>query len=297
MQMGSIKTFLGKLRQDSSLFMKGTLLSFRTLCAGSRDTFRNKSDKDVLFCGNGPSLSHVDLKKARDKGMEIACVNFFPANNKDFFEVRPQYLFLMDQDFFKYCDNYPEGSSRSLQFGKLYDHLKKVDWNLEIIVPQGSRLPIQNEYIKVTPISKYTCYGDGATRFLDMLYRHDLVLLGAQNVAIAAVFFLLNRTTGTIYLTGVDMTEYKNLIVDENNDAFMVNIHSYGTIKRSTDHVIKKGEFYKLLGYYQRMFEQFYYLSKYAKRLNRTIINLTLESHIDVFDKKIIRELEADRSE
>ena len=292
--MSGIKRILNNMRQASSLFWKGTFLSVRTLCAGDRDKFRNKSDKDVLFCGNGPSLSHVDLKKARNRGMEIACVNFFPANNKVFFEVRPQYLFLMDQDFFKYTDNHPGSNEGSLRFGKLYDNLKKVDWNLEIIVPQGSRLPIHNECIKVTPISKYTCYGDGATRFLDMLYRHDLVLLGAQNVAIAAVFFLLHRTTGTIYLTGVDMTEYKNLIVDENNDAFMVNIHNYGTIKRSTDHVIKKGEFYKLLGYYQRMFEQFYYLSRYAKRLNRTIINLTLESHIDVFDKKIIRELEAD---
>ena len=269
---------------------------FRTLCAGRRDKFTEKSEKDVLFCGNGPSLSHIDLKKARDKGMEIACVNFFPANNGDFFEVRPQYLFLMDADFFKYRENEPEPDDGYLQFRKLYDNLKKVDWPLEIIVRQGDRLPIENSFIRVTPLSRYSFYSDRATRFLDFLYRHDLVILGAQNVAIGGLFFLLNRTKGTIYMSGVDMTEYKNLVVDEDNNVFMVTKHNYGTLKRPTNHVIQKGEFYKLLGYYQRMFEQFYYIGQYAGRADRKIFNLALESDVDVFEKVTVKDLQADET-
>ena len=291
-----IKKMIKKTFKSMYAVLKGSYLSLRTLCAGNRDTFRSKSGKDVLFCGNGPSLSRIDLKKARKNGMDIACVNFFPSKNKDFFKVKPDYLFLLDPAFFNYSEMHCQTDQESLQIKELYDVLKKVDWNLEVVVRQGAKLPIKNDCLKVTAISKYSYSGEGATPFLDFLYRHDLLIPGAQNVSIAAVFFLLNRTAGTIYLSGVDMSEFKCLVVDENNEVFVETVHNYGTSRIPTQGLIKKGELYRLLGLYQLMFEQFYYLSRYARRLKRTVINLAPESCLDVFDKKILKELETDES-
>ena len=46
-----------------------------------------------------------------------------------------------------------------------------------------------------------------------------------------------------------------------------------------------KGEFYKLLGMYQAMFEQFYRLRAYADYKGVAVTNLTDESYVDVFEK------------
>jgi len=72
--------------------------------------------------------------------------------------------------------------------------------------------------------------------------------------------------------------------VDDQNRVYIDKIHNYGS-ERCYSTLFNKGEFYKLLKLYQIMFEQFSYLKKYADRQQVEIINLSINSYVDVFEK------------
>ncbi len=291
-----VKRMIKKAVQDTGSFFKGSLFAIRTLCEGKRTKFKDKTDKDILLCGNGPSLSRIDLEKAKKRGIEIACVSFFPSKNKDFFRVKPGYLFLIDPLFFDYRKVYAKDDPAYIEMERLYEALQKVDWEMKLVVRQGNHVNIDNVHIKVEYLSQYSYFGQGAEHYLDYLYKRDLVILGAQNVCVSALFYFINITSGTIYLSGLDMSEFTCLAVDEDNDVYVETVHSYGVKKVSLNKQFqyKKGELYKKLAVYQRTFEQFYYLSGFAERMNRKVINLAPDSYLDVFEKKVIKELEAD---
>ena len=269
------------LIKNIAFYIKGVLYAILTLLNGERTNFDEKIHGDILLCGNGPSLSAIDLKSVKKDGIEIACVNYFPIKNHEFFTIKPKYLFLIDPWFFN-----GELGTNSSENKQLYEALNNVDWEMKVISLQGYDLPIQNEKITNEHISKYSLTGD--SDFLDFLYRHDLVKTGALNVAVAALYYFISTVKGSIYLIGVDMSEFKQLKVDSNNNVYIDTIHNYGKRIESADSLINKGEFYILLGFYQGMFEQFYYLSKYALRRQVNVKNLAGESYLDMFEKTTI---------
>ena len=263
------------------LFIKGVYYSFQTLCGGSRVLFNSKIKKDILVCGNGPSLTEIDLQKVYDAGVAIAVVNFFPLYNSCFFTIKPRYLFLLDPDFFVPYDMLRE------EIKQLLNVLEKVDWDMKIVSGQGNYFRVSNDHIRHEHISKFSLKSDILTNFIDWLYTNDLVVTGTMNVVIAALFYFINRTEGTIYLSGVDMSDITRIGVDGNNEMYIYTKHNYGD-ERIPVVAFKKGEFYKLVDMYKCAFEEFYYTAKYAKRKRVSVINLSIESCLDMFEKKQI---------
>lgn len=260
----------------------GIVMALRTIFGGKYDKIPIEPDRSVLIMGNGPSLKETDIEKIAKSVTDIVCVNFYPLKDDKFFVLKPNYLCLIDPVFFK--ANAEKTEQKKVE---LLNQLEKVDWKLTIITKQNRKLPIKNPNISYTYLNSNVLPGKYAEKFKYFLYRKNLLGFGSQNVVIGASFYFVIKKSKVILLAGVDMSEFKMLQVDQNNEVYVNAQHHYGkeTIKHSEMGLIKTGEFYKLLNCYVKMFEQFYFLEKFADSQGVKIYNLSPNSFIDVFEK------------
>lgn len=248
----------------------------RSLLNGSRADISQPLDRSVMVFGNGPSLCDIDLPAVKAAGIELACVNFFPIRHDAFWSLRPGYLFLLDPDFY--------APTPLPEVAQLWAALEKVTWPMEIIVPQGSKVSVVNDRLRIVPLSRFGVVGDALFGLQYWLYRRNLVTVGFQNVVIGAGFYFITRRVPRLYYAGIDMSEFRIYHVDEDNRIYGNYVHSYGqSSEYQTD--VAKGEFYRLLGMYQNMFAQFHYLALYARRQGVPVTNLSVDSYVDVFEK------------
>lgn len=275
-----------KFIMSSHVLAEALFRSFRTIVRGWKRPHRETDfHKKLLLMGNGPSLKNVDLQRFLSPEIDIACVNFFPLKErKSFVFLKPKYLFLIDGEFFE------EKSSKINQIDDLFTVLEEVDWKLTIVTPRGCTKKVSNPKLCFEHVYGEALYAEPFKRLRYFLYSQDLLCCGRQNVIISAANFFVNKRVGTIYLAGVDMSEFKGIFIDRNNNIVVKIIHSYGAeeLQISVHQEcgrIKRGEFYKLLGMYTRMFEQFHCLAEYAESQGVQVINLSLESYLDNFIK------------
>lgn len=265
--------------QTGLLFVKGIGTILKTIWRGKRTKFKKKNI-DVLIIGNGPSLIDIDLEKIIKKSDEIACVNFFPAKDNRFMKIKPEYLCLLDPVFF-------DEKRNTEQKQLLCNVLERVDWQLKIICHQKCKLPINNGYISYEWINSNDFYGIGLEKFRIFLYRNNFANCGQQNVVIGALYYFISQRVRQIYLAGVDLTAFRDIVVDEENNVFVEQRHHYEDSRRVLidPKSWKKGELYKYIACFQTMFEQFYYVARYAEVQDVKIYNLSLNSFVDVFEK------------
>lgn len=274
-----MKKWLKLIVEMAGVFVKSIYRSICTLCRGKRAVFTPEPDKEVIILGNGPSLNDIDLDAVQTAGIEMACVNYFPTRNKAFEKLKPKYLVLIDPLFYK------TGDEMSQPVRDLFGVLERVDWKLTIICLQEAKFPLNNPNIRLEKINRAILNSKHLTRYLDVFYRRNLLTVGLTNVVIAAGYYFVSKKVKRIYFAGVDMSEFKGLFVDEDNKIYVESVHNYGT-SRHYSRTVGHGEFYLLLQMYQWMFEQFYYLEKYARRQNVDTVNLSVNSYIDVFKKE-----------
>lgn len=272
-----IKCILKKFIRCCGVLVISFFRITQTLLRGKRSGFSDETDKSVIILANGPSLNDIDLNQVADSGLEIACVNYFPIRHKEFFwKLKPKHLVLLDPLFFINDD----------ENRRLFSLLEKVDWPMNILISQGNKLPISNPNFFVKSLNCSALKSHHMTRYLDWCYRKNLLTIGYQNVCCGALFYFIANRYKQIYLAGADMSEFKCLFVDEKNRIYGNYLHSYGMEDREYSTDVEQGEFCYLLEMYQCMFEQFYYLSYFARRQNVFVSNLSINSYIDVFEKK-----------
>ena len=239
----------------------------------------NKYDnfgEDIVILGNGPSLKKSKYKKIK---ADFCCVNDYPIENKLFFEIKGKYLCLADPLYF--CkDNKIERVERLLSV------LMKVNWNMYIIYPKNFKLTINNKYIHFIRLN-ITNITNINSRFDFFLLNNNIFSCGAQNVIILAMYYFILSRYKTIYLFGVDMSEFKYYFIDSDCRIYKEPDHFYKEERLYIDFV-KKGDFDVLLGYYVEMFKEFKNISKFAKHNGTAVYNCSINSYIDVFEKKHI---------
>ena len=83
------------------------------------------------------------------------------------------------------------------------------------------------------------------------------------------------------------MSDFKNIFVDEQNRVYVNSTHSYGTARYYFDEMPEQNlvRFYEILGAYQRGFCGFDCAKRYADEMKVDILNLSIGSYIDSFDK------------
>ena len=266
------------LKQASHIpyIMKETL---HTILKGAKEVKVRRSDEtSLLIVGNGPSMDTEYMRLFSEK-MPVLCVNMF-ALSEWFGQVRPKYYCLADPLFFD------AQSEDSVQ--ELLRALNTVDWNMTMILPQGRTLSLSNRHIKYEFLPAGTCDNHIFTRVVNQLYKKNLLKCGCQTVIVGALHYVIVKKFRTIYLAGVDIDHFTNYHVNSENHVMLSAKHFYKeeVIDCTNKGMVKKGEFYKCLGYYSRMLEEFYCLSKFAKFQGTRIINLSPDSFVDVFRKE-----------
>ncbi len=246
---------------------------------GGTISWEKKMPQKALVLGNGPSLNNIDPFLFKEKGFSIVCVNYFPLKEEHFFELRPGYLCLLDPAF---TDRERYNNNENTK--ALFDRLSKVDWELKIITYMDVVLPIQNSSIKYIYLCEHVATEPYYINRRYELYKKNIASCGFQNVVIGALFYLIANGCKDICVAGIDMSEFKGLFVDENNDIIVEKTHHYGNERCKFEHV-GKGEFYRALGLYQKMFEQFFLISEFALDQGAKIRNLSVNSYVDVFEK------------
>lgn len=262
---------------------EGIIVCLKSLFSGCKRLNKTKTEK-VFLAGNGPSLSKTDLLKVKENGFEILCVNYFPSNDERFWVLKPKYLCLMDPSFFLGA-----ASVNVDQNNKLFETLGKVEWDLTIVTSKGRRLPVSNNYIKYEWITPFSFINEHVTRFRYFMYHNNLANCGNQNVAIAALYFLISKGVKDIYISGVDITDYKQYSVNKDNDVIKEEKHYYGSgnkINFVEKGLLQKGEFFKMFEWYAATFKEFNLASKYAEKSNIRVINTSMESYVDAFKRE-----------
>lgn len=241
-------------------------------------------DKSLVMLANGPSLRSTRIDSFPEE-VVYACVNFFPACDERFRKLKPMYLCLFDDVFWN--KNTPIELQE--QLGRFYYELEKVDWDLVIICCVDEKLPINNSYISysvMTPIQ--LVYSENET-LRHFMYRKCVVNAGAQNVVTGALFYFINSGYKKIYLAGADMSEFKHIFIDKDNNILIERTHSYEETKEKINYLkygtVNRGELYILLGKYCKMLKEYHLLSEYAEEEGTMIINLNPDSYIDSFKK------------
>lgn len=230
--------------------------------------------KNLFIIGNGPSYLKTDIRAFANK-CDVLCVNWFPVKEKIFWELKPRYVCAIDPAFFD------EGNPQSLLY---IDCLKKVDWNMYVICPQGKKFKINNSNIKYIHLNtiRYT------KAFLrSFLCEHNLVNLGMHNVIHAALFTGINLNYKRILLSGVDYSEMNNIYINEKNEIIIKSTHGYGDelYNLTKSGIYKQAEFYKFFYYNYLGLKGFCYIEEFAKYKGIDIYNLVLDSNIDSFVK------------
>ena len=266
--------------RNTYFILRGAQLAWCSFRLGERCKIIEDSSLSVLIMGNGPSLEKIDIEAIAASGVEICCVNFFPARDSRFFSIKPKYLCIIDPAFF--VKNV--GANEKALFSVLAD----VDWEMNVICLQNQNLPVQNPNLSYIKICSSSFYDEYCPKwFLHFLYRHDLVNCGLQNVILAAAFYFVLKRVKKLMLAGVDMSEFNAYTVDSQNNICCRSPHFYGIQKDQFKSKANGGEWYfhQVLGWYVTMFREFCVLSDFAKSVCVPIVNLSQDSYIDCIEK------------
>lgn len=248
-----------------------------------------KKNSKLFILGNGPSLlDQFDFIYENREKSELICVNGF-SRNIEYESLKPEIYFLIDPVFFK-----NDWESYDIANSTLSSIKQKTNWNLLLIIPRkwknsksvkqlSNNTNISIGYINYVPFV-------GKLSFIKKsLLKLELSTPVLQNVLIAAIYFGINRKYKEINLFGTDHSWLNDLIVDENNIVYLKDHHFYEskTIQLvNADKTPKKAYFF--ISQIQRMLKEYSVLECYAKEMGIKIINYTVNSHIESFEKKKI---------
>lgn len=251
--------------------------------------------------GNGPSLSKsLSTSRAIFRDRDIYCVNTF-AVSEYFTEIKPSHYVLADPTFWLLNVSDIDRTCRLALFDRIID---SATWPMVVLAPHemrkgmewrsfcrtaAIRCPnISVQYFNRTPVNGFKC-------FRHLIYRASLGMPTAYNVLVAALFLAINAGYENIYFLGADHSWHQNIVVKNDNLLYIKDSHFYDL---KTNYKLfdkgKAGELFKVhevfLGW-GRLFEVYILLNEYAQSRGVSIINVSLESFIDAFQRISISDI------
>ena len=268
---------------------------------GERAKRLKAPDKDILIVGNGPSLKEVDLLRFVGK-VDFCCVNYFPCTDENFFRIKPKYLCMVDPYFYDKKEANPylvAGRLQAIeQSRKLEEALAKIDWPICVITRQGYSLKINTPYITYVHLSVSVFRGRCSSASISLfeqdskwdfwLYNRNLAMPGYANVLCTAALYFTMCGSHRIILAGSDFSVFFGSFVDERNHIILASTHFYEEDQEDLTEIglIKQNGFSYWMEQHMGAFVEFYKISKYAQYKKVPIINTSLQSYIDVFEKR-----------
>lgn len=257
-------------------------------------TLPNTRHSDAIILGNGP-----DLKRFLDddihfcQGKDLFCVNHFPET--DYFEqLKPGYCVVNAAELWR--DDVAEAL---IQNGKrLFESMaKKTTWPMVLFIQheaksfgQWQALVAPNKNIRIFYFNPTVV--EGFERWKFWAFRHWLGMPRPHNVLIPALVFCINMDFKKIYITGADHSWMKDMYVAPDNTVYLTQKHFYDAqqAKAAVMHQAGHGarKMHEVLIKFYHAFAGYFVIDAYAKKKNIHIINLTVGSFIDAFDREQI---------
>jgi len=244
---------------------------------------------------NGPSLKKTfeDEKTLNFiKSKRKICVNFAP-NQEIFFELKPEFMVLMDPMFFT-----KEIYLNDEKFSKMQEGLKKATWPIKIFMPYVAKYENcikntveENKNLELIYIeTKVSKQKNIIKRFKE--YEKNITMPKPQNVLIACLYVAINLSIKNIYIFGADHSWHNDIAVREDNVLCFKNVHYYDNEAKMElkpfkkieikDDIYTMSEFFSTLSLIYSIYEE---IEKYSKYMNVKIYNASNFSFIDAFER------------
>jgi hypothetical protein len=271
-----------------------TVLSTSNLNPQIRKFIITQPNAECVVLGNGPSLLATLEKEAEYlKGRKTCCVNQFLQSA--YFEIiKPDYYVLVDPAFLK------KGASdriNNIIVSMVNGFKQKVSWPMVLFLPVSAKntdhsfteLTQSNTHIKICYVNLVSidCY----RKIKYWFYKKNLAMPLILNVLVAALFICLNLGFKTIFLTGADLSWHEDIFVGEDNVVYLRDKHFYDDALHfpvpfykdiHEDKVFSMNELFLALS---QMYLGFTELESYSKQCGKKIINISVKSNIDSFER------------
>ncbi len=245
--------------------------------------------ESCVVLGNGPSLKQ-SLEKHADffKQHPLVCVNSFSVT-EEYTMLKPLYYVILDYSFWKSDDKHILSTLEAIK--------QKTTWEMYLFVPQMSasskrfeKFCAENKNIKLCYFN-YTVF-KGFDSIANYFYRKNLAMPQSQNVLVASLFLSINVGYKKIYLFGADHTWHQTLLVNEQNELCLKQVHFYEQEEKINLVPFYKGAHLKetfrmdeIFVTWAKVFWGYLMLNNYANKQNAKILNASEISFIDAFER------------
>ena len=271
------------------MFFVHTLLSGRLI---GRYPYKKRYSGKMMILANGPSLKNVLAEIGLKKDFEntgFTVMNFF-AFDPSFLKIKPRFYCLADPMFVR-------KSHRTEDVKILFKYLQEnVNWEMNIYIPKWFGLKEFLSYSSITnPHIHIVCINDttyeGLECWRNWMYKKNLALPSICTVAQLGLYMAINNGFDEIELYGVEHNMICSLFVNDKNQLCNKEEHFYEQ-KVALKPIMRNdnGQLYKISDFLigaGNLFHSHDQLAEYAKTLHVQIVNCTVDSMIDSYERKI----------
>lgn len=287
--MNSMHKSTKKLKENFN-YLISTLLFIPVILLFSKKTKypKEKIDNDCIIMGNGPSLKK-DIEKinALSPGYDKICVNFF-AESDLYSKLKPKIYVIYDPGFWKAEKN--EVVSR---MNYLFDKInKETTWKIYLFAPfqfKKSKFYSDSTNKNIEFVFFNAISIDGFPGFIRYCLSHRLGMPRAPNVIIPSLVFAINLGYRKIFLSGVDHSWHRDIVVKGDSKVYMAQKHFNDEFEHTPYYTNpddkKSATMHQLFQTWANVFRGYELISDLAGRQHIEIFNLTEDSFIDAFKK------------
>ena len=248
-----------------------------------------KQNNPISILCSGPSVnSDVERLLSKNMPMDFFAVNDF-AQSGLFQKTAPKFYLLVDPAYWYKNTNDYDVDARNKTFCAINE---QTSWEMTLYIPVEAyktgffQNAITNNHIKITPFNYYQFYPT-KTNYYNFILENNFGCVPVGNVLGGALFLSINFGYKEIYLYGVEHSWLKDVRVNDSNQVCTIRKHFYGEgelepWKKSDGEQFKM---YELLDAISTHFKGYVFLDWYAKRHNVRILNCTVGSFIDSFER------------
>lgn len=256
-------------------------------------------DKKLMILATGKSANefwnNIDFYLEKYKKYDYLVMNRSIYKMKEaVMKIKPKYLAMCDSTYWGITTNVSINQALALDtYNRTKEVIEQIDWECYLITTIQEKFSYKNEKVKIIRLNSTKCVGDGELAY--KLYKNNFAHPGIYNVAQLAIYFGITFFYKEIGLIGVDFDFLKNLNCDEECRLYDYAEHQYDQTKE--DHIVgyytseNTGTIYgSVLAKYiletAETFVSFGKLSVYAEKNNCKIINYSLQSLLDCYEKR-----------
>lgn len=209
-------------------------------------------------------------------------------------ELKPKYLAMCDAIYWGETANRAVSQSLALDtYNRTKEVIEQINWECYLITTIQEKFDFKNEKVKIIRLNSTKNVEEG--EFAYKLYRNNFAHPGIYNVAQLAIYFGITFFYKEIGLIGVDFDFIKNLACNEECKLFICAEHQYDQTKADSiighftsenTGMINNSVLAKYLLVTAETFMSFGKLSVYAEKNNCKIINYSLQSLLDCYEKQ-----------